>query len=358
MAGGYPIFAEALEDIWSKRMTMELSMTIALSAALLIGEVFTALVILFFVLLAEALERKTVGRGRQALHALTDQLPKRAEVICKGMVQEKELVSVVSGDVVVIRPGACVPVDGVVVKGHSFVDQSAITGESFPVEKVAGKKVYAGTMNQLGVLEVEVSKVGVDTAFGKIIGAVERTERNRAPVQKLADQLAAYLVYLACVAALITLAATHDARATISVIIVAGACGVAAGTPLAILGAVGQSAKRGVIIKGGLYLERLSLVDTVVLDKTGTLTYGGTEVTAIRPRPDIRKSSCCRSQLRLSISRNIRWAERSSEKLSSRARPYAKRKMSVICQAKESIAGLDKCRRLSDRGICSHGWAL
>ena len=172
-------------------------MTIALAAALLIGEVFTALVILFFVLIAEVLEAKTLGRGRQALNALTNQLPRRAEVVFEGIVQERELAAVVAGDVVVIRPGGCIPVDGVVVKGNSFVDQSAITGESLPVEKMAGEGVYAGTMNQSDVLEVEVSKVGVDSAFGKIIETVERAKKNRALVQRLADRLAAYLVYLA-----------------------------------------------------------------------------------------------------------------------------------------------------------------
>ena len=179
LAGGYPIFAEALEDVWSKRMTMELSMTIALAAALLIGEVFTALVILFFVLIAEVLEGKTVGRGRQALHALTDQLPRLAEVVSEGNVPTKGIGRVVAGDVVVIRPGGCIPVDGVVVKGNSFVDQSAISGESLPVEKMTGEEVYAGTINQSGVLEVEVSKVGADTAFGKIIETVERAEKNQ-----------------------------------------------------------------------------------------------------------------------------------------------------------------------------------
>ncbi len=283
LTGGYPIFAEALEDVWSKRMTMELSMTIALAAALLIGEVFTALVIVFFVLIAEVLEEKTVERGRRALRSLSEQLPKLAETISAGGLRTKSLDDVASGEVLLIRPGGCIPVDGEVVKGNSFVDQSAITGESLPVEKMSGDKVFAGTMNQSGALEVRVAKVGRDTAFGKIVETVERAEKSRAPVQRLADQLAAYLVYVALAAALITVVATRDLRSAISVIIVAGACGVAAGTPLAILGAVGQAARRGVVVKGGLYLERLSSVDTVVLDKTGTLTYAETEVTSILP---------------------------------------------------------------------------
>ena len=290
LVGGYPIFSEALEDLWSRRMSMELSMTIALTAALLVGEVFTALVIIFFVLIAEVLEEKTVERGRHALRALTDQLPELAEVISEAGAQAKSLHEVAVGDVVLIRPGSLIPVDGEVVKGNSFVDQAAITGELLPVAKVGGTSVYAGTVNQSGVLEVRVAKVGLDTAFGKIVEAVERAEKNRAPVQRLADKLAAYLVYFALAAALGTFAVTHNLRSTISVIIVAGACGVAAGTPLAILGAVGQAARRGVIVKGGLYMERLSSVDTVVLDKTGTLTYGNTEVKAIVPEPGVMEA--------------------------------------------------------------------
>ena len=131
---------------------------------------------------------------------------------------------------------ARVPVDGVVVGGHSFIDQAAITGESMPVEKIPGARVYAGTVNQSGVLEIQTETVGRDTAFGKIIEAVEQAERSRAPVQKTADRLAGYLVYFALACALFTFILTHNARSTISVVIVAGACGIAAGTPLAILG--------------------------------------------------------------------------------------------------------------------------
>ena len=266
---------------------MQLSMTIALLAAFIVGEVFTALVILFFVLIAEALEEKTVERGRHAIHALIEQMPRQAELISDAGLELKELREIAPGDVVLIRPGGCIPVDGRVVNGSSFVDQAAVTGESLAVEKTAGDGVYAGTMNQAGVLQVRVAKVGPDTAFGKIIEAVEQAEQRRAPVQRLADKLAAYLVCFALGAALFTLVVTHDLRSTISVIIVAGACGVAAGAPLAIWGALGQAARHGIIVKGGLYLERLSAVDTVVLDKTGTLTYGEAEVRAIVPEPGV-----------------------------------------------------------------------
>src|SRR5205823_11410033 len=167
----------------SDLMTMELSMTIALAAALAIGEVFTALVIVFFVLIAEVLEELTVGRGRRAIRDLLDLLPRTAEIRRGEGHQTANINEIASGDVVLIRPGSRVPVDGEVVHGNSFVDQARITGESLPVEKLPGREVFAGTINQSGVLEVRVSKVGRNTAFGKIIEAVERAEQSRAPVQ-------------------------------------------------------------------------------------------------------------------------------------------------------------------------------
>ena len=280
LIGGYPIFKEAISDLLKGRMTMELSMTIALVAAAGIGEFFTALLIADFVLVAEILEGMTVGRGRRAIRKLLDLLPHIAEVRSAGAdgafgnVAPRDLSEVHAGDVVVVRPGGHIPVDGMVVSGHSFVDQASITGESIPAEKAPGMRVFAGTINHSGVLEIQAEKVGRDTAFGRIVEIVEQAEHSRAPIQRIADRLAGYLVYFALVCAALTLIVTRDARSTISVIVVAGACGIAAGTPLAILGAIGRAARLGAIVKGGLYLEILSSVDTIVLDKTGTLTTG------------------------------------------------------------------------------------
>src|SRR4029077_8789046 len=170
-----------------------------------------------------------------------------------------------------------------------------ITGESMPVEKAVGALVYAGTINQSGVLEVRVERLGRDTTFGKIIEAVERAEKSRAPIQGIADRLSGYLVYFALAAAAITFLITHNTRSTISVVIVAGGCGIAAGNPLAILGAIGRAAQDGAIIKGGLYLEKLADVDTILLDKTGTLTYGTPEVMEIRPAAGVTTESLLRA---------------------------------------------------------------
>jgi heavy metal translocating P-type ATPase len=283
--GGWPIFREAAENLLARRMTMELSMSIAIVAAAAIAEFFTALIITLFVLIAEVLENMTVGRGRRAIRDLMDFLPRTVTVRHAGAVRDASIDELRPGDSILVNPGALIAVDGVVIGGHSFVDQSRITGESLAVEKVAGAYVYAGTINQSGALEVRAERIGRDTSFGKIMEAVEHAEYSRAPVQRIADRMAGYLVYFALGAAALTFLVTRDIRATISVVIVAGACGIAAGTPLAILGAIGRAARLGAIIKGGLYMEMLGRVDTVVLDKTGTLTFGRTEVQAVLAAP-------------------------------------------------------------------------
>jgi heavy metal translocating P-type ATPase len=285
IVGGWPIFKEAAENLSAGRMTMELSMSIAIVAAAGIGDFFTALVITLFVLAAEVLENLTVMQGRRAIRDLAELLPRSITVRQDGFARAVPAEQVKAGDPVLVNPGALIPVDGAVLKGRSFVDQARITGESQPVKKVAGSTVYAGTINQTGALEIRTERVGRDTSYGRIIAAVEEAERSRAPVQRLADQLAGYLVYFALAAALITFAVSWKTRSAISVVIVAGACGIAAGTPLALLGATGRAARLGVIIKGGKYLEILWRVNTVVLDKTGTLTFGRTEVQAVRPVP-------------------------------------------------------------------------
>src|ERR1700732_3515645 len=283
LIGIYPILKEAAENVMERRMTMVLSMTIAILAALAIGQFFTALIIVLFVLIAEVLEGLTVQRGRTAIRELLNLLPNEVTVRRNGRAEQRSTESIRPGEIIEVNPGARIPVDGDVVGGNSFVDQATITGESLPVEKLPGTSVFAGTVNQSGALEIRVTRIGRATVFGSILKAVEDAEPSRAPIQKTADRLAGYLVWFALGCAVLTFVMTRNLTSTISVIIVAGACGIAAGTPLAILGGIGRSARLAAIIKGGLYLETLGRVDTVVLDKTGTLTFGRTEVQAVVP---------------------------------------------------------------------------
>lgn len=170
-----------------------------------------------------------------------------------------------------------------VIAGQSSLDQSRITGESMPVDVETGATVYAGSVNQVGGLEIRADRVGADSSYGQIVETVRRAQSSETPAQRLADRLAAWLVYLALAGAIVTFLITRDLRSTISVVVVAGACGIAAGTPLAALAAIGRAARSGAYIKAGTYLERLSTIDTVVFDKTGTLTTGVLQVTDIRP---------------------------------------------------------------------------
>lgn len=294
LVGGYPIFEEAWEALRERKMTMELSMVIALLCALAIGEFITTLVIVFFVLIAEVLEGLTVGRGRRAIRELLEFLPEKTFMIQGEKTEEVRVAELKVGDTLLIKPGSFIPADGVVLNGDSYVNQATITGESQPSHKTKGSNVFAGTMNTSGALEIRTTGVGAETAFGKIVEAVEKAEKSKAPIQRMADRLSGYLVYFGITAAVVTYFITRDLRSTISVVIVMGACGVAAGTPLAILGAIGLAARKGSIIKGGLYLEALGDIDTVVLDKTGTLTLGAPEVTEIIPATGINSDELLR----------------------------------------------------------------
>ena len=288
VVGCWPLVVEAAGDLRERRMSMELSMLLAIVAAAVIGEWVTALAVTVFALCAEVLEDLSMDRGRDALTNLMSFLPQTAQVVsgvetaAPAETTEVPLDEVRPGQVIALSPGGRVPVDGIVRTGRADVDQSRITGEALPVQVGPGDRVPAGSITR-GALELEVERVGEDSSYGRIVAAVRHAQSSRAPVQRLADRLAARIVYLALAAALITFLATRDVRATISVIIVAGACGVAAGTPLAVLAAIARAARCGAFVKDGTHLEQLSAVDTVVLDKTGTLTVGAPRVVAVGP---------------------------------------------------------------------------
>ena len=285
LVGCWPLVVEAVGDLRERRMSMELSMLLAIVAAAAIGEWVTALAVTVFALCAEVLEDLSMDRGRDALTDLMSFLPQTARVVTGPHTDEASEVpldEVRPGQVIALSPGGRVPVDGVVRTGRADVDQSRITGEALPIQVGPGDRVPAGSITR-GALELEVERVGEDSSYGRIVAAVRHAQSSRAPVQRLADRLAARIVYLALAAALITFLTTRDVRATISVIIVAGACGVAAGTPLAVLAAIARAARCGAFVKDGTHLEQLSTVDTVVLDKTGTLTVGAPRVVSVTP---------------------------------------------------------------------------
>jgi heavy metal translocating P-type ATPase len=292
LIGGYPVFVETFRALRHRSINMEVSMTVAIVASLLVAQFTAAVVVTFFVLLSEFIESYAVDKGRATIVKLEKSIPRRALVRRNEEEVETEVETIQSGEVVIVRDGERIPVDGVIVRGSGFVNQSAITGEALAVEKTDGSKVFAGSVDESGVLEVRTEKVGNETVFGQIIKLVEEAEGRKAPIQKLSDKLATWLVEFTIAFAIITFLVTRNLISTISVIVVAGACGVAAGTPLAIVAVMGGLAKKGVIVKGGVYVQEMSKIDTVVIDKTGTLTLGDPEVTDI-----VGLNGCSQSQV-------------------------------------------------------------
>jgi Cd2+/Zn2+-exporting ATPase/Cu+-exporting ATPase len=281
LAGGAPIFIAAIKGLLARQITADVLMAVGITAATALGEFAAAAMIVFFMTIAHFLESFTTGRSREAIRSLMRITPKMARVLRDGAEAQVGIEQVQPGDRVLVRPGEQIPVDGRVLSGHSSVDQAPITGESLPVEKNAGDRVFAGTLNQLGALTVDVTCIGRDTTLGKIVRLVEEAEASKAPVQKFADRYSSYFLPVVLGIGLLTTLVTRDPRHGIAVLVVACPCAVALATPLSVVASMGAAARKGILVKGGLYLEALARVDTVVVDKTGTLTLGKPSVTQI-----------------------------------------------------------------------------
>lgn len=265
-------------------------MVIAITAALGLFQFLPAIVITLFALLSEFVEGFIVKKGRKNIETLYDLAPRKAILKSRGgHIETVDVNDIKVGDIVIIREGDIISVDGQVVKGSSIIDQSSITGESVPIEKSTGDSVFAGTINQTQQLEVRCDKLSTDTTFAKIIHLVEEAEATKAPIQKLSDKMATRLIQFAIGFSVLTYIITQNVVSTLSVIVVAGACGLAVGTPIALLATTGKLSKRGIIVKGGLQIENLKRTETIVFDKTGTLTYGKpvvSQVISIAPNID------------------------------------------------------------------------
>ncbi|MGC2573835.1 MAG: cation-translocating P-type ATPase [Candidatus Nitrosopolaris sp.] len=256
--------------------------------------------ITFFVLLSEFVEGLIVQKGRKNIQLLYDLAPRKAIIKTNNSNNNQDEANLITttqvlvddvrvGDVVIVREGDIIPVDGHILRGASTINQSSITGESAPIEKDVGDIVFAGTTNLTHQIDIKCDKLSTDTTFAKIIRLVEETEASKAPIQKLSDKLATRLIQFAIGLSVLTFIVTHNIVSTLSVIVVAGACGLAVGTPIALLATNGKLSRRGVIVKGGLQIENLSSTGTIVFDKTGTLTTGKpvvSDVVSFDPRID------------------------------------------------------------------------
>ena len=279
--GGYPIFRGAFLGLRQRRINTDAVMSVGILAAAAIGEFIGAALIVFFVMTAHFLEDKTTGRARRAIAELAALSPKMARVKREAGEEEVAVASLAVGEVVLVREGEQIPIDGRVVAGQASVNQAPITGESLPVEKHPGDEVFAATVSERGYLEVEVQRTGEATTLGRIIHLVEEAEAQKSPVQRFADRFSAAFLPLVLTLAALTLLLSHHLVAAIAVLVAACPCAVGLATPLSVVAAVGAGARRGLLIKGGLALETLAKVNTLVVDKTGTITAGRPQVTEI-----------------------------------------------------------------------------
>jgi P-type Cu+ transporter len=281
LLAGLPVFKNVLQAAINKRITAHTLMSLGAIAALIVGQWATAAVVVFFMRIGDYIERFTTERARRAVKELDTLAPQKARVIRDGVEVEIELQDVNPGEIVVVRPGEMIPVDGEVISGQATVDQATITGESMPVEAGPGTQVYAATLATLGSLRVKAKHIGPESTFGRVIKMVEHAELHRGEIQRLADRFSSYYLPVVVSIAALTFILRQDALATAAVLIVACSCAFALATPIAILASVGAAARRGLLIKGGKYLESLAHVDVILIDKTGTLTLGTPQVTDV-----------------------------------------------------------------------------
>ncbi|PKN98471.1 MAG: ATPase P [Chloroflexi bacterium HGW-Chloroflexi-4] len=278
---GYPVFKNVLQATLRRQVISHTLMTVGVIAALVVGEWATAVVVVFFMRVGDYAEKFTTDHARKAVRDLTSMSPQTARLERNGSEVDVPINEVQPGDIVVVRPGEKIPVDGLVLDGQATVNQAAITGESMPVEVGQGAKVFAATIAQMGSLRVQTTLVGPDTTFGKIVRMVEEAEANRAEVQRIGDKVSGYYLPVVAVIAVITYLISRDPLSTAAVLLVACSCSFALATPIAMLASIGAAAKHGLLIKGGRYIELLAKADTVLIDKTGTLTTGKPRLTDV-----------------------------------------------------------------------------
>lgn len=281
LVAAYPVLRNVARAAWKRQVTSHTLMTVGLFAALLVGEWVTAAIVVLFMHTGEYIERFTTERSRHAIKNLTAMAPQTARVERDGREIEIPISDVQVGEIVNVRPGEKIPVDGEVVSGQATIDQAAITGESMVVEAGIGSTVYAATFAKFGSLRVRTSHIGADSTFGRVIRLVEEAEAHRADVQRIADKFSAYYLPVVAFIALITLLVRQDPLATAAVLVIACSCSFALATPIAMLASIGVGAKSGLLIKGGKYIETLARADVLLIDKTGTLTLGKPEITDI-----------------------------------------------------------------------------
>lgn len=287
LIAGLDIALRAFASLRNRHVSIELLVTIATVGALVIGEYWEAAAVTFLFIFGAYLEARTLSQTRQVLKGLLDLAPVTATVVREGVQVEIPPDEVETDELVLIKPGTKVSVDGEVVDGRSHVDESAITGEPMPEEKHPGARVYAGTVNQSGLLKVRATGVGADTTLARIISRVEEAQEEKAPTQRFIERFAQWYTPFIIGLSIVVYLITRDIELALTLLVIGCPGALVISTPVSVVAGIGRAAKAGILIKGGEYLENAGKISAIALDKTGTLTRGKPQVTDIIPLADV-----------------------------------------------------------------------
>ena len=281
--GLYPLVKTGVRDlVHERKISTELFVSAATGIAIAGGEYVAASVLMTIILIAEFVADFNTDRARASIKALIGASPRTAVVREAGGERTVPIEQLTAGTIVLVRAGEKLPVDGTVIAGTAAVNEASITGESLPIERTTGGSVLAGTLVESGAIDVRTERVGPDTMFGRIVALVEKAESEAAPVQKLTDRLAAWLLPAVFVFLIVVFVLTRDVRKIVTLLIFTSPAELGLATPMVMIAAIARAARLGILVKGGLYLELLAKVDTMVFDKTGTLTVGEPRVSCVR----------------------------------------------------------------------------
>ncbi len=336
--GLYPLVKTGVTDLVRERkIGTEIFVTVATLVAVLGGETIAGAVLMVIILIAEFVAGLNTDRARASIKALIGSVPQVALVRDASGERTVPIAQLNIGDLVLVRAGEKIPVDGRVIAGEASVNEAPITGESMPKDKAEGADVFAGTVVEAGALDIRTERLGGDTTFSRIIALVENAEAERAPVQKLADRVAAWLIPVVFVFLVIVYLVTRDIRTIVTLLIFTSPAELGLATPLVMIASIARAARNGILIKGGVYLEALAKADVMVFDKTGTLTVNRPEVVRVESRlPELSEADLV--QLAAAADRRS-------------AHPLAKAVVAYAVRNKLTIAEPDVYEQVQARGV-------